>query len=306
MRKHYIKHDNLRKSLEILYDDIENIPDSEIEKFFGELKHSSLIIAAEINGALVNFSTVENEGKAYGLLFTDMDEFRKLLSDEEHESHIFDFLVYQTFVKEDMIDGYILNAESECFLLNEEFVLAVDDLPLHEFEAKEVFTTSELKNLKDSINNTDLERFIMDPLNLGKYEELFEKMSHSTLLTLMVSDIDLTEFAEDGVISMMETGPLGFLYLDEIGGTYATVYTSEEKISNVRTPLNKYSQIVNFSQMTNFILNDDMDGIIINPCCENILLTRETLMHYSGLLEKTCNDTRLNTAIMHMFLMEEA
>ena len=111
MRKHYIKHDNLRKSLEILYDDIENIPDSEIEKFFGELKHSSLIIAAEINGALVNFSTVENEGKAYGLLFTDMDEFRKLLSDEEHESHIFDFLVYQTFVKEGMIDGYILNAE---------------------------------------------------------------------------------------------------------------------------------------------------------------------------------------------------
>lgn len=70
--------------------------------------------------------------------------------------------------------------------------------------------------------------------------------------------------------------------------------------------MNKYSQIVNFSRMANFILNDDMDGIIINPCCENILLTRETLMHYSGLLEKTCNDTRLNTAIMHMFLMEEA
>ena len=52
------------------------------------------------------------------------------------------------------------------------------------------------------------------------------------------------------------------------------------------------------------LLNDDMDGIIINPNSEHILLTRDVLMEYYPLLEKTCNDTRLNTAIFHMFLME--
>ena len=55
--------------------------------------------------------------------------------------------------------------------------------------------------------------------------------------------------------------------------------------------------------MTNFILNDDMDGIIINPNSEHVLLTRDVLLEYSSLLEETCNDTRLNTAIFHMFLI---
>jgi hypothetical protein len=103
---------------------------------------------------------------------------------------------------------------------------------------------------------------------------------------------------------MLETGPLGFLYINDVGGKYATVYTSEEKISNVTTPFNRYSQIVNFSQMTNFILNEDMDGIIINPNSENIMLTRDVLLEYSDHLEETCNDCRLNSAIFHMFLME--
>ena len=103
---------------------------------------------------------------------------------------------------------------------------------------------------------------------------------------------------------MIETGPLGFLYTENFGGDYATVYTSEDKISNIRTPLNKYSQIVNFAQMAGFILNDDMDGIIINPHEENILLTRDVLLRYYHLLERTCNDSRLNSAIFHMFLME--
>ncbi len=306
MRKLFIKHDNLRKSLEILHDDAANISDADMEKFIRELKHSILIIAADICESSVNFTTVEYDGKDYGLLFTDMNEFRKLFSDDNQESHEFDFHIYQSIVKGNMLEGFLLNPASEGFLLKKELFLRIEDLPNHEFEAEEVFTTNELKNLKESINNSDLEEFIRDSSNIGKYEELFEKMSHSTLLTLMISDVDLREFAKDGVISLMETGPMGFLYIDEIGGSYATVYTSENKISNVHTPLNKYSQIVNFSQMTNFILSDDMDGIIINPGSDNILLTRDTLMQYYGLLEKTCNDTRLNTAIMHMFLMEEA
>jgi len=55
--------------------------------------------------------------------------------------------------------------------------------------------------------------------------------------------------------------------------------------------------------MVNFILNDDMDGIIINPSLDNVILTRETLLKYSGVLEKVCNDSRLNSAIFHMFEM---
>ena len=70
------------------------------------------------------------------------------------------------------------------------------------------------------------------------------------------------------------------------------------------TPYNKYIQIVNFSQMTNCLLNDDMDGIIINPNCENILITRNVLLEYSDVLEVICYDEKLNSAVFHMFPME--
>lgn len=301
MRKSFIKHENLKKSLEELQSD--ELADDMIDRFVNELKHSNLILAADIRESEIKLALVQIEGKDYGFLFTDMDEFRKTISDDDCGSQYYDFNVYQTLVEESMLDGYIINPSSIGFVLKKELILAIDDLPDHEFSAEEVYTASELKHLKDSMDNGDLEDFIRDSANIGKYEELFEKMSDSTMLTLMLSNEDLTGYSEDGIISLQKTGPLGFLYLDEIGGEYATVYTSEEKISNVATNLNKYSQIVNFSQMTNFVLNDDMDGIIINPNSDNILLTRDVLLEYSSLLEKKCNDTRLNTAIFHMFLI---
>jgi len=301
VRKSFIKHENLKKSLEELQSD--ELADDMIDRFVNELKHSNLILAADIRESEIKLALVQIEGKDYGFLFTDMDEFRKTISDDDCGSQYYDFNVYQTLVEESMLDGYIINPSSIGFVLKKELILAIDDLPDHEFSAEEVYTASELKHLKDSMDNGDLEDFIRDSANIGKYEELFEKMSDSTMLTLMLSNEDLTGYSEDGIISLQKTGPLGFLYLDEIGGEYATVYTSEEKISNVATNLNKYSQIVNFSQMTNFVLNDDMDGIIINPNSDNILLTRDVLLEYSSLLEKKCNDTRLNTAIFHMFLI---
>lgn len=304
MRKLFIKHDNLRRILEELHCNMDNLSDELVDRFINELKHSLLIIAADISQNEIKFRLAKIDDNEYGFLFTDMDEFRKSFSDEECESNYYDFNVYKTVIEEGILDGFVINPDSEAFIFKKDLFLAIDKIPQYEFTADEVYSADELKNLKDSMNNNDLEEFITDSLNIGKYEELFEKISNSTLLTLMLSDDDLSEYSDDGVINLMETGPLGFLYVDEIGGNYATVYTCEDKISNVFTEYNKYSQIVNFSQMVNFILSDDMDGIIINPNSDHVLLTREVLFEYCPLLEKTCNDTRLNTAIMHMFLIE--
>lgn len=234
-----------------------------------------------------------------------MDEFRKSFPNHESDCLFFDFKLYCDIVKKGVIDGFIINPECEGFVLTKDLFLDTTEFPDNEFDLNESLTTDELKSLKHSIDNKELEEFLTDNNNIGKYDELFEKISNSTLLTLMLSKDDLTEYADGGIISMKKTGPLGFLYIDEIGGEYATVYTSESRISNVETSLNKFSQIVNFSQMANFILNDDMDGIIINPNTDNVLLTRDVLLKYYSLLEKTCNDSRLNSAIFHMFLIDE-
>ena len=180
----------------------------------------------------------------------------------------------------------------------------IRDEPKFELSTEDAYTPQELKELKDSIDNSDLEKFVENPNNIGKYEDLFDKISNSTMLTLMLSPYDLRDIAIDGVVSTLDDGPVGFLYIEELGGNYATAYTSEAKISNIRSDFNKYSQVVDFSLLTNFILNDDMDGILINPNSDNVLLTREVLLEYAPLLQRTCNDSRLSNALFNMFIIE--
>ena len=305
MRKYFVRHDNLRRYLEEFDEKKGEVSEEFFMRLLDELTHSNLIIAANIDdGSITELASVMMKERKFGFLFTDMDEFRKFVPDGDIGSGAFDMALYKMMVDDGAVEGFVINPKSEAFVMIRGIFDAIHYLPQHQYLPDDAYTSAELKELKDSINNERLEVFIQNPANRVNYEELFEEMSHSTLLTLMVSREDLDDLAEDGVISMMDE-PKGFLYIDNLGGKYATVYTSEEKIAWVPTPLNKYSQIVNFSQLTNYVLNDDLDGIIINPNTDNVTLTREVLLEYSFLLEDWCNDERLNTAIMHMFLIGE-
>ena len=148
----------------------------------------------------------------------------------------------------------------------------------------------------------ELEDFITDSRNIGYYEGLFEKLASSTMLALMLSANDLSDYAADGIISMKSTGPLAQMYVDMIGGEYATLFTSHEKMDYVGTDYFKYSQIVNVATLVNFVLSEDMDGIIINPESDNVLIPRSELLKYCLGFEKFANDERLSNAIYYLFI----
>lgn len=305
MNKPFIKHENLRKALEDfeIFDDLEH-GNVSFERVENELRHSCLIIAADITEDGLSYRVFEDGDGQYGLLFTDMDEFRKTFSDDDCESHSFDLWMYRMMIELEFLDGFILNPESEAVILKGELLMDLDDLPKHDYDQKESLEGSGLKRLRDSIDNGKLERFITDPSNVARYEELIGCMSDSTMLTMLLCDENLDGFADGGVIDLNKTGPVTRLYVDRLGGSYATIYTSEDKMVNVDGGQNRYSQIVNVSMMADYILMEDMDGIIINPGCDDVLLTREVILEYWPLLRDTCNDSRLNGAIFHMFPME--
>ena len=304
MIKSTISHKYLRTVMAEMLEQLEDTSDEIFKRFEAELKHSSLIIPGDVHGDSIEIATADIEDERFGLLFTDMDEFTKVFADYEVESHIHPFDVYLDMLKKSKLDGFIINIQTECFFLPACGFEENESLPLNDYPTNDSYTSHELKEIKNQINNDSLEEFIQNPNNIARYEELFEKMSQSTLLILRLAKEDLSDKAADGMISMKKTEPVGFLHSDNIGGNYATVFTSEEKMENIKTPLNKYFQIVNFSQMTYFVLSGDMDGIIINPESDNIVLTREILLEFSELLEKTCNNHKLNSSIYHMFLME--
>ena len=305
MRMEHIRHEYLRRILNEMASGEDGLKEECFEALFSELKHSGLILAGNLEDDKISLMHAECDSGSYALVFTDMDEFRKARFECEIEANDYLLDIYRIMLPNLGMDGFIINVESEAFIFTNDMFDLIESMPIHKLTSDNPYTSEELKELRDSMDNESIEEFVENPKNIGKYEELFEEMSNSTMLTLMLSHYDLSEMAHDGIIETLENGPVGFMHMENLGGTYATMYTSESKMASIDTPLNKFSQIVNPALMTYFILTDDMDGLIINPNSDNILLTRDVLLEYSSLIQDTCNDPRLNNAIFHMFVMEE-
>ena len=298
-------HKHLRTVIEDIHANDDKLTEDLLFKLINEFKYSNLLIPAKKENCTLNFIIYEDEDAKITPLFTDRDEFRKFYSDDDIQVLENTFELYQNVIKTTEIEGYILNPASEKYLFSSEFILSITNLPKTNFYSSNPYTESELKDIRNNIDNGNLEDFITSPSNVGYFEGLFEKLSSSTLLALMLSNQDLTSYAEDGIISMQSTGPLARMHVDRIGGEYATLFTSEEKMGHVRTDLYRYSQIVNLATLVNFVLSEDMDGIVINPDSDNVLIPRSELLKYSLGFEKYANDERLSTSIFYIFPIGE-
>ena len=294
-------HKHLRAVIEDIYSNDNKLTKRLLFKLINEFKYSNLLIPAKKENGTLNFIIYEDEDGKITPLFTDTDEFKKFFRQDDIQVLENPFEIYQNIIKTTDIEGYILNPASEKYLFTEKFILGITNLPKTNFYSDNPYTGEELRGILDSLDNENIERFIENPKNAGYYEGLFEELANSIVLALMLSPNDLSSIAKDGIISMQETGPLAQLYVDRIGGEYATIFTSQEKIGKVKTEHFKYAQIVNLATLVNFVLCEDMDGIIINPESDNVLIPRGELLNYSLGFEKFANNPRLSTSIFYMF-----
>ncbi len=291
-------HKHLRNVVEDIYSNRNVLSEELTFRLINEFRYSNLYIPAKRENNTLNFIIYEDEQSKITPLFTDMDEFHKFYKSAEDIQILQNsFELYQNILKTTDIEGYVLNPASEKYLFKKEFILAITNIPKTNFFTNNPYTPEELTELKRSIDNSSLESFIANAKNVGDYEGLFEQMSGSRLLALMLSDLDL----HGDIISLKERGPVASMYVDNVGGSYATVFTSDEKMQAIATPKNKYSQIVNLATLVNFLLSEDMDGLIINPETDNVLIPRNVLLKYSLGFERYANDERLFESIFYMF-----
>ena len=119
MRKPSIRHENLRRVLAEF--DIENnhIPIESMKMFIEELKHSNLIVAGNVKEGGIDLVKISIHDYGFGLLFTDMDEFRKVFPNNEVESHHYPIEQYREMVETLDIEGFILNLSSEMLPITE-------------------------------------------------------------------------------------------------------------------------------------------------------------------------------------------
>ncbi len=297
-------HKHLRVVIEDIYANHNQLTEDLTLRLIHEFRYSNLYIPAKRDDFTLNFIIYEDDsGLKLTPLFTDPDEFKKFFKDEEDiELMQNSFELYQNVLMTSDIEGYILNPATEKYVFTKEFILDIKNTPKTNYYSTNTYSIDELKALKDS-KNEKLEKFIANRQNVGDYEALFEQLSKSNLLTLMVSDVDLAPKAKDGVISMMDSGPLAQMYTDNVGGVYATIFSSEDKMKAVNTDKFTYSQVINLSMLVNFVLSEDMEGIVLNPESDNVLIPRVTLLRYSLGFERFANDEKLSDSIYYMFLM---
>ena len=297
-------HKHLRTVIEDIHENGDRLTENLLLKLINEFRYSNLLIAAKRESGTLNFIIYDDDDAKITPLFTDRQECRKFYKGEDIEILENPFELYQNIIKTSEIEGYVLNPASEKYLFSSEFILSIKNIPKTNFYSSNPYDAGELRKLKDAIDNKPLEAFIEVASNRGHFEALFEKLSRSTVLAMMLSANDLSAYAADGIISMQSTGPLAQMYTDRIGGEYATIFTSEEKMMHVDTDYFRYSQIVNVATIVNFVLSEDMDGIVINPESDNVLIPRSELLKYSLGFEKFANDERLSASIFYMFPLE--
>ncbi len=290
-------HKHLRVVIEDIYLNNNEITESLLLKLINEFRYSNLYIPAKREDGTLNFIIYEDDGIKITPLFTDLDEFRKFFKGEDIEALSNSFELYRNVLKTSEIEGYILNPASEKYLFKKEFILSIENVPKTSFYSSNPYSKEELKAMFDSIDNASLEEFIEKGHNIGDYESLFERLSNSDILALMLSDIAF----DDEIIDMQRTGPVAGMYMDNVGGTYATIFSSREKMTSVNAPKHKYAQLINLATLVNFVLSEDMDGIVLNPGTDNVLIPRSELLKYSLGFERYANDERLSNSIYYIF-----
>lgn len=299
-----ITHKHLRQVIEDIYLNDNRITEELLLRLINEFRYSNLYIPAKRQDNTLNFIIYEDEDEKITPLFTDLDEFHKFYRDGDVEVLNNSFELYRNILKTTDIEGFILNPASEKYLFKKEFILSIENIPKTNFFATNPYSEDELREIYASIDNSNLESFTENPSNIGDWEGLFERLSASRLFTLMVSGQDLSARAEDGLISQKATGPLASMYVDKIGGRYATIFSSTSKLKEVRTEGFSYAQIINLATLVNFVLTEDMDGIVLNPSCGDVLIPRSVLLKYSLGFEKYANDERLFESMFYLFTID--
>ena len=93
MRKEDVTHEYLKRHIREYVNKGDDISDETFKKIFEEIKHSRLIVAGNLSGDDISIATVKTPKGRVGLLFTDMDEYRKVFPDFEVEAHVHLFSV---------------------------------------------------------------------------------------------------------------------------------------------------------------------------------------------------------------------
>ena len=298
--------DNLRTYLE----NEEEPPAELLLAFVFELKVSNLLIPAVEEGDSLSFERLESDDddSAFIPLFTDIEEYTKHVSEDlEFEPLSFVFETYKDLVLENDFEGIVINVESNFMPIDRDFIDEMffePDILLK--EGYEVYGPEKIREIFETVTNDSLLEFIRDEDKNTDIEKLYVELSNSTLLNLTVSEESLDEFAKDGIIDANDVDGFTLCCFEDENINFGAVFTDRQvldKVAKSEVEYSHYGQVTVLSALFDYILRNDMDGVIINPTEENYFIKREDILPQASGIEVVIDNPSLENSLDYSFIL---
>ena len=283
-----------------------DVPESLFVRLVKELGVSSLLIPGVIEDETLNFEILisDDDEKNVIPLFCDYGEFADYYGEDSQLDAIPNNIeFYVDLIRDNDFDGLIINPANDDLFMGSELLL---EIPFSmSVEVKDNFeghSPEQLLNIAKNATNDSLVEFMRGENN--QFEALMLELEKATLLNVIVSDEDLSVHAKDGVISVRDAGDFTLCTTGDDENQFGILFTGIDAISKTMdddSNLHYYCQIAMLDDFIKFILQSDMDGIIINPGLDDYLISRQYLLEAYGGLDYT--NPSFKNAIDHAFLI---
>ncbi len=313
MTDSYITNNHLNDvvdELKIYLDEEKDAPLELIAKFICELKVSNLLIPAVEEEDAFAFEHIasEEDGSTYIPLFTDIDEYQKhAIEDSEFGPVAFDFDIYTDLILENELDGIILNVEGNFMPIEKLFIEEMFNIiETNDDDSVEAYNKEELKKIFENVTNESLVEFINDEDSNDDIERLYVELSNSTLLNLVINDNPLDEFAKDGIIDADDVDGFSLCTIDNDEIHMGAIFTDKNAISkaiNADSDLHYYGQVTVLSELFDFILRNDMDGVVINPNGEDYVIARDDILPQASGIEIIVENPVFKDSLDYAFIL---
>lgn len=285
----------------------ENISPDDITNFVFELKVSNLLIpVSEVNDELTFETLISQDGELVLLpLFTCEDEFYKIYGDEDDvEPMENEFELYAEIISDESIDGIVIDAGTLSATVPKDMVeFAEADFAIS-YDDVETRSLKEIKDVYDNPQNEDLIKFIEDESNENDFEGLMVEMSNADLLNLVVSDESLDGFADGGAINADDVEGFSLFAIDDGDAVYGVLFTGKDAMLKAipeGDDFAYYGQLTNVSELFNFVLRNDMDGVIINPNSNDFVIPRSAFLSQASGIEVVVEDKSFRNCLDYAF-----
>lgn len=263
--------------------DILNFPDDSIDEALIDSLEGELILSTFICpdcGAGLLMVCGADGGKALPA-FTGMEEFDVEFADSNIMPASFEFNMVRQYLCEEDFDGIVINPHIDDFFVSRDIITdALKDYPsfTNYDELKSELTDEKLLEIFHEENPQIDECMLQEKFTV---EDLIMQLAKINLFTFITSPDDCNEV----IISHGDIESTGILTINEFGGEYSLIFNSHKHMRNVKKYYDNderrlYVLPTTLELMARYVLELDLDGLIVNYGFESFVLSREMLQTY--------------------------